>query len=319
MKRVAVIGEGAWGSAIALLLANNGLQVDLWCHDPAVAKTIAEKRKNERYFPDFTFPDNIQPVTDFSSLQNVTYIFEAVPVRYMRSVFTHMKPYVTSEHVVIVMSKGMENDTLLFPLELINEVLNANNAQAVLAGPSFASDLAQKNVTGVSLAVRHEVGKEIQALLNNDYFHAYITTDIPGVQAGAALKNVIALGMGIAEGAGFSDNTKALLMTKGLEEIASLAELLGGKRETIYGLSGVGDLFLSSMCSQGRNASLGREIGAGNRLADINTRTGVLPESANTLKSLYQLMSKRGLTMPLCEKIYRVVYESADVSSLLHS
>jgi glycerol-3-phosphate dehydrogenase (NAD(P)+) len=283
-----------------------------------VAKTIAENRKNERYFPDFTFPENVQPVTDFSSLHNVTYIFEAVPVRYMRSVIAQMKPHVTNNHVVIVMSKGIENDTLLFPLELINDVLDSNNAQAVLAGPSFAHDLAQQETTGVSLATQHEAGKEIQALLNNDYFHAHLTPDIVGVQVGAALKNVIALGLGIAEGAGFSDNTKALLLTKGLEEIALLAESLGGKRETIYGLSGVGDLFLSSMSSQGRNAALGRELGAGSKLADINSRMGVLPESANTLKSLYQLMSIKNITMPLCTTIYQVVYENKDISSLLH-
>ncbi len=308
MKRVAVVGEGAWGTAVAMLLADNGFLVNLWCQDPAVAHSIKQKRINERYFPDFKIPETIIPVTDLSSaVDGVTYIFEAIPVKYMRPVFSLMRPHIRKDHVVIILSKGIENNSLLFPTELVNEVIGFQVEQAVLAGPSFAKEIAERRTTAVTLAASCDLALKIQHMLANNYFRPYITTDIVGVQVGAALKNVMSLGVGMADGAGLSENTKAFLVTRGLAEMAQLAVVLGAKQETIYGLSGVGDLILSSMGTLGRNVALGRQLGQGKTIAELEKVIDVIPESINTVISLEQLLQQRKLDLPVCRGIYQVV------------
>jgi glycerol-3-phosphate dehydrogenase (NAD(P)+) len=319
MKKVAVIGEGAWGSAIAMLLSDNGFKVNLWCQDPSVAQTISEKRKNERYFPSYALPASIIPVTDFAAaLDGVTYIFEAIPVKYLRTVFTTMRPHIRKDHVVIILSKGIENNTLLFPSALVQEVLGFPVEHAVLAGPNFANEIAEQRVTAATLASPScDRAIEIQHLLANNYFRPYITTDTIGTQVGAALKNVISLGIGMAEGAGLSENTKAFLLTRGLAEMAQVAVALGGRKETVYGLSGVGDLVLSSMGTQGRNVSLGRELGQGKTLAELERVIDVLPESVNTVKSLHQMIKQKNLDLPVCQGIYQAVYEKRKMTGVV--
>ncbi len=316
--KVAVIGEGAWGTAVALLLADNGYQVNLWCQDPAVAQSIEKRRINERYFPEFIIPKAIVPVVDMASaLEGVTYIFEAIPIKYMRSVFAAMRPHMRKEHVVVILSKGIENDTLFLPTELVSSIVDFPIKQAVLAGPSFAQEIAERRTTAVALASSCDVALKIQPMLANTYFRPYITTDIIGVQVGAALKNVMSLGVGIADGAGCSENTKAFLLTRGLAEIAQLAVSLGAKQETVYGLSGLGDLILSSMGTHGRNVALGRQLGQGKTIAELEQIVDVMPESINTLTSLEQLIQRRKLDLPVCRGIYQVVYGNKKIGDVL--
>jgi len=180
----------------------------------------------------------------------------------------------------------------------------------VCAGPSFAFDVARKQITAVSVASDDQsVAHDVSVLLKNDYFSPVICGDVTGVQLGAALKNVIALGIGMLDGAGYSDNPKALLFTRGLQEMAVLSDRLGGKKETLYGLSGVGDLALTAMGSKSRNLEVGRRLGAGQSLDDILNETGYIPEGINTVKSVHQLMKREKIDLSVCAGIYQVIFE----------
>jgi len=295
MKRVTVIGEGAWGTAVATLLATNGYQVILWCHDKEVAEIIKNKKYNERYLPDIKLSDNIQSTTDLSeALIDVDWVFEAIPVVFLRSLLLQALPWISTDQRWVVLSKGIEQKTLLLPTQIIDDVFNKKVKKAVFAGPSFAYEVATKQITAVTVAAPDcSIGQELQQLLANDFFRPYISLDLIGVQAGAALKNVITLGIGLLDGAGYNDNTKAFFMTRGFHEIVQLACAMGGKAETVYGLSGFGDLVLTSMGKRSRNLEVGQRLGRGEQLATILDQTGYTPEGVNSVASMCQLIPSR--------------------------
>jgi glycerol-3-phosphate dehydrogenase (NAD(P)+) len=235
-----------------------------------------------------------------------------------RSVLERCVPYVTPHHTWVIASKGIERDTLLFPSQIIDAVFKASQQTMVLAGPSFAKDLAAKVITGLSIAAATcQEGIVLQSMLANAYCRPFVHTDLIGAQVGGAIKNVIALGLGMLQGAGYSDNTRALLLTYGLHESVELAIVLGGRAETMYGFSGVGDIVLTSMCSQSRNHQVGYALGKGKKLEDILRETGYTPEGVNSAKSIYQLMHKVNLALPICRGVYEVVYENRSIADML--
>jgi len=318
-QAVCVLGEGAWGTAIALLLANNGYTVYIWCHHATVAEEIKTKRTNSRYLPGIILPESIIPITDFDVvLSHTQWIFQVIPVQHLRSVIERVKPYCKKEHIWVVLSKGIEQHTLLFPTQIIDAVLGYPAKQAVVAGPSFAQDLAHKKVTAVTLAADdNNLINLLQGMLANDYFKPYASMDVIGVQCAAALKNVITLGIGMLNGAGYADNTKAFFLTRGLHEIALLIEALGGKQETLYGLSGIGDLVLTAMSSQSRNLQVGTLLGCGESLDAIIQKTGYTPEGINTVVSVQQLAQTLGCDLPLCRSIHDVIYNKKPIAHLI--
>ncbi len=319
MKKVCVIGEGAWGTAVATLLAANGYEVNLWCHDADVCKAIATQHKNERYLPGIQLDATIQPTTDLEqAVCDVTWIFEAIPVKFLRSVLKQARTCFDPQQVWVILSKGIEQNTLLFPSQMIDAVFDHAVNKVIFAGPSFAHDLANKQITAVTLAATDcTVGLELQRMLANDYFRPYISLDMIGVQVGAALKNVIALGIGMLDGAGFTDNAKAFIFTRGLHEMVKLARALGGKQETLYGLSGVGDLVLTSMGKLSRNLAVGRRLGQGDDVNTILRETGYIPEGINTVQSVHQLSQKNGLDLPICDGIYQVIFEHKPLHEII--
>ncbi len=319
MKKVCMLGEGAWGTAVSTLLANNGYAVNLWCHDPEVAQEIQTERCNERYLPNVTLAESIKPTTSHKeALANVQWVFQAIPVKYLREVLQSAKPYVTPEQVWVVLSKGIEKDSLLLPTQMIDDVFDVEVKKAVFAGPSFAHEVATKRITAVAIAaIDCAIGLELQTLLANEYFRPYITTDIIGVQVGAALKNVITLGIGLLDGAGYADNTKALLITRGLHEMVQLIRSFGGRQETAYGLSGVGDLVLTSMGKLSRNLEVGKQLGAGKSLDTILHETGYIPEGINTVESVHQLAKRQQLELPICQGIYDVIFSDLSIDQML--
>ena len=319
MKQVCMIGEGAWGTAVATLLAANGHTVKLWCHDEAVCESIKNTRHNDRYLAGVELSDLIVPTIDLEdALCDTEWIFEAIPVKFLRSVLQQVRSCLSADQRWVVLSKGIEQDTLMFPTQIIADIVGTDVSVAVFAGPSFAREVATRQITAVSLAAS-DVGlcKELHTLLANNFFRPYLSRDVVGVQSGAALKNVIALGLGMLQGAEYTDNTQAFFLTRGLHEMALLAESLGGKRETIYGLSGVGDLVLSAMGASGRNADVGRRFGTGQSLQQILDATGYIPEGVNTVKSVWQLVGKQKMGLPICEQIYRVIFEGRTIAQML--
>lgn len=320
MKSVCVVGEGAWGTAIATLLAYNGFSVRLWCHDPLNAKMITEEHSNTRYMPGVILHDHIYATTDFAyALQDVSLIFEAIPVQFLRSVMQQIKPYIQEHHAWVILSKGMEQDTLSLPTAIIDDLLSVQTKKAILAGPSFARELIDRQKTAVMLACHDQLlANEIKEMVCNDYFVVHNTQDVTGVQMSAALKNVITLGIGMFEGAGYGDNTIAYCITQGLHEIVQLVIMLGGKEETVYGLAGIGDLFMTATSKSSRNLHVGRLLGQGKSLNAVLQETGYIPEGINSIQSLNQLIKKHQLNLPLCQGIYDIIYRQRSGDDVLN-
>lgn len=315
--KITVLGEGAWGSAIALLLARNGHDVTVWCYHDSVAQDITKTRENKRFFPGFTFDRSIKVTADLNdALSSAQIIFEAVPVKYLRSalLLIDKKRFILPW---VLLSKGIEQKTLLFPTQILDDVAGHPVQAAVLSGPSFARDVALCQPTAVTIATKDcLLGAKLYDIVKNDYFSPYISRDVIGVQLGGALKNVLALGVGILEGAGYQDNARALFLTRGLQELAVLAEKLGGSRHTLYGLSGMGDVILTAMGEQSRNTSLGRTLGSGVTLAQAVQEHEVAPEGVNTAQVVHELLQRERIEAPLLDGVYRIINEDMTIQEL---
>ncbi|MEX0939939.1 MAG: NAD(P)H-dependent glycerol-3-phosphate dehydrogenase [Candidatus Babeliales bacterium] len=319
MKTVCVLGEGAWGTAIATLLASNNIEVQLWCYDKNIAEDIKISRYNNRYLPNVYLDAKIKPITDIAkATKNVSWIFEAIPVKFLRKVIEEIKQYAVNEKNWVILSKGIEQDTLLLPSQIIDDVFKISVPKAVLLGPSYAQDLAHKEITAVTLGVNDcMLGYSLQELLNNDYFRSYLSLDIMGAQVGAAIKNVITLAVGMLDGAGHTDNVKAFILTRGLTEMITLAKLYNGRPETLYGLCGVGDLVLTAMGKLSKNREVGRRLGKGQKLEKILDETGYIPEGINTVNSVHQLIENHNLDLPICNGVYQIINGKQSIDGLL--
>jgi glycerol-3-phosphate dehydrogenase (NAD(P)+) len=319
MKHVCVLGDGAWGTAIATLLADNGHEVILWCHDKEVAHDIQTNHRNTKYLPDHIVPQAITATTDIKqAVCGAQWIFEAVPVAFLRSVVELAALCVIPEQTWVVLSKGIEKDTLLLPTQIIDDVVGFVTKKAVFSGPSFAKDLIKKQITAVTLAtIDCERGLQLQQLLANDYFRPYLSLDMVGVQCGGAFKNGIALAVGMLDGLACTDNVKSFLLTRGLHEMVQLSVALGGKQETLYGLSGVGDLVLTAMGSLSKNRAFGKKLGSGIALEQARREVATVPEGVNTTASVQQLARKHSLKLPLYQALYAILFDEKKPAHLL--
>ncbi len=317
--KIAMLAEGAWGTAIATLLAYNGHEVKLWCFHAEVAEEINRVHENKRFLPGIPLDKSIIATSSIDEAAcDAEWVFEAIPVKFLRQTVAQAKECFKPNQKWVVLSKGIEQETLLFPTDIIADVLGNDVSLSVLAGPSFARDVAKRKITAVTVAASDcDHARDLQKIVANEYFRPYLSTDMIGVQAGAALKNVITLGIGMLEGAGYTDNTKAFLLTRGLHEMAQLAVRLGGKQETIYGLAGVGDLALTSRGDLSKNLQVGRRFGAGESLDMILEETGYIPEGINTVQSVHQLVETNNLSLPICDGIYRVIFSGVRLDDMI--
>jgi glycerol-3-phosphate dehydrogenase (NAD(P)+) len=316
---ITIIGAGAWGTAVATVLAHNDHEVTLWAYEQEVADEINARHENSRYLPNVRLSERIVATSDLAgAVEKATYLFVSVPVAYMRAVLTVCKTHAKPDHVWVLTSKGIEQETLMLPSQILDDVLGYKAKKAVVAGPSFARDVAAKDITGVALACEHScMAATVQKLLINIYFRPYLTEDLIGVQVAAALKNVLALGIGMLEGAGFADNAKALFLTLGLREAIEVGYALGAYKDTFYGLAGVGDLVLTSFGTSSRNLLIGRRFGRGVTLQELEGEHSVLPEGINTAASLYKLIERHELNVPILAGIYQVIYEQRSLHDML--
>jgi len=300
-------------------LADNGFEVNIWCHDPYVAESVAKRRCNELYLPDTKLSKHIRPFTDLAgALEKVTWVFEATPVPFLRSVLQNVEPYFLEDQVWVMLSKGIENKTLFFPSQIIDSVFNKNVKKAVLSGPSFAKEIVLKKLTAVNIASEDKsIAEELKKMLENNYFKTKIISDILGAQIGGALKNIIAIAVGILDGAGYTDNTKSFLLTTGLSEMVAFAHILGAEKDTMYDLAGLGDLVLTCTGSLSRNLMVGRHLGLGEKLDDIVKKTGVVPEGVNTSKSVYEMIQKNEIHLPVFASVYGIIFGEKTVADLI--
>ena len=315
-QKVAVLGAGSWGTALAKLIADKGSDVHLWARRDEVAAQIENDRENRSYLAGFTLPKSLHATSDLEgAVDGASAVLMVVPSHGIRPVLTRLAPVLPESCPVLGAIKGIENDSLKLVSGVFEEMLpeNHHNQLCYLGGPSFAREVAAEHPTVVCIAGRNEsVAHSFQELLSTEAFRPYRTTDVVGVELGGALKNVIAIASGIADGLGFGHNTRAALITRGLFEMSRLATKLGADPLTMSGLGGMGDLVLTCTGDLSRNRQVGLRIGKGETLQDILGSMNMVAEGVRTAKSAHQLAEREGVDMPIVKEIYRILYENKD-------
>jgi glycerol-3-phosphate dehydrogenase (NAD(P)+) len=319
---ISVLGAGGWGTTLAILLQQNGHQVTLWEFDRNYAEEIALSRDNHTYLPGIKIPNEIFVTHSLEECCNNKHmIILAVPTQFIRSVLQGIKGYDFKNTTFVSVAKGIEKDTLKTVSHIIrDEIVNITPDQiGVLSGPSHAEEVARKIPTAV-VAASHDpiTAKQIQSTFRTSYFRIYSTTDILGVEYGGALKNVIAIGAGIIDGAKFGDNTKAAIMTRGIAEIARLGIALGANPETFSGLSGMGDLIVTCISKHSRNRFVGEEIGKGKKLNEILNNMQMIAEGVETCRSVHQLSVKHQIETPIASAVYKILFEEQNPTKVTY-
>ncbi|MGE5573298.1 MAG: NAD(P)H-dependent glycerol-3-phosphate dehydrogenase [Bacteroidota bacterium] len=316
MKHAGVIGAGGWGTALSMLLARNGYRVDLWAREEEVAREISTSRTNEAFLPGVTIHEGVLPTTDLGEVvsRNVL-LFMPVPSQHMRGVVRAARPHLAREHVIIHAGKGIEEGSLLRLSQAIMEELppELHDNVGVISGPSHAEEVAREVPTAiVAASIDERPAKLAQEALMCPTMRVYTSHDVIGVELGGALKNVIALATGIADGLGFGDNTRAALMTRGLAEMARLGIALGANPLTFAGLSGMGDLVVTCMSMHSRNRRAGIEIGRGRKVEEVLGSTRMVVEGVPTTRAAVALARRTGVDMPVAFKLHDVLFSGLD-------
>ncbi|MBU3805203.1 MAG: NAD(P)H-dependent glycerol-3-phosphate dehydrogenase [Candidatus Cellulosilyticum pullistercoris] len=319
MKKIAVIGAGGWGLALGLLLNEKKHQVTFWCYDEKEKNDILQHRENKRCLPGIKIPLEISFTNDMKeALQKADIAIMAVPSKAIRSTAQLMKEAIEPQTIVVNVSKGIEEHTLLCLADVINEEIT--NPVVVLSGPSHAEEVARHIPTTVVVSSTDMVKAcEVQELFMNEYFRVYTNDDLIGVELGGALKNVIALAAGIVEGMGYGDNTKAALITRGIAEMSRLGVEMGGKMETFAGLTGIGDLVVTCTSGHSRNRRAGELVGQGFSIEEAMKQVNMVVEGVPTTKAAYALMKKYNVEMPILTAINGVLFEGKPVKETIYS
>lgn len=314
--KVTVLGSGGWGTALAVLLLENGHQVSLWSHIKEESELLRTKRENP-LLPEVMLPENLEFTDNISCVKGCDVVVVATPSFAVRETARKMKNYLKAEAILVSVAKGIEKETSLRLSQVIREETGNAWPVAVLTGPTHAEEVARHVPTGcVSACEDRIIAERVQDLFLNERFRVYSSPDIVGVELGAALKNVMALCSGICTGMGFGDNTKALLMTRGQTEIARLGVALGGKRETFAGLAGMGDLIVTCTSLNSRNNRAGILIGKGVPVYKAIQEIGAVVEGYFAVDSARILAQKVGVEMPITEAAYRVLYKDANMGEV---
>lgn len=314
--KTTVLGAGSWGTTLALVLLENGHDVNLWTYKAAQAQLMTEKRENPSFLPGIYLPPQLDIMTDIArACQNRDLIVAAVPAQFLRSVIEKIADIDLEDTVICNVAKGIENETLMTMSEVLLDVLKHEKKEnvAILSGPSHAEEVCRKMPTAiVSSAYKNKAAKLVQDAFMTPYFRVYVNEDIRGVELGGAIKNVIAVGAGISDGAGFGDNTKAAIMTRGVYEITRLGVKLGAQPRTFAGLSGIGDLIVTCMSRHSRNRYVGEQIGKGRKLNDVLREMVMVAEGVASTRSVRDLARKHRVEMPIVESVYEMLFEGKD-------
>ncbi|WP_240377097.1 NAD(P)H-dependent glycerol-3-phosphate dehydrogenase [Bacillus piscicola] len=309
---VAVIGAGSWGTALATVLADNGHMVKVWTRRREQAAEMNEKRTNHKYLPGFTLPDSIEASTDLKwCAAETNYILLVVPTKAIRETMKQLEPYVHEDTILIHASKGIEPGTSKRISEMIKEELGEKRVKdvVVLSGPSHAEEVCERKPTTVTASSpAGEASVLVQELFMNNQFRVYTNHDMVGVEIGGALKNIIAIGIGMNDGLGYGDNAKAALMTRGLAEIARLGVKLGASPLTFTGLSGLGDLIVTCTSEHSRNWRAGYKLGTGKNLDEVLNEMGMVVEGVRTTKAVYELANELEVEMPITTALHDVLF-----------
>lgn len=320
---LAVLGAGSWGTALALLAAQNGFRTLLWGHDAARQTRLAHERENARYLPGARFPENLLIREDLlATVEEAAHLLIVVPSHAFRATLELLKNRLATQAVVAWATKGLEPASGRLLSQVANEVLGEKRTLGVISGPTFAREVAQGLPTAVAVAATTTGGAEtIAAWLRNERVRVYTCGDLVGVELGGAIKNVLAIATGISDGLGLGANARAALITRGLAEMRRLTEAMGGSPETVMGLAGIGDLVLTCTDNQSRNRQVGLALGQGRTLPATLTAIGQVAEGVATAREVRKLAQRLQVDMPITEQVYRVLFENlspqAAVNALL--
>lgn len=319
---VSVLGAGSWGTALSIILSLNGHTVTLWEYKRAYARTLRRSRENKIYLPRIKIPKEIIITHSLEEAgTNQHMIVLAIPSQFLRSIIQKVKKYDLNDATLVSVAKGIENNTYLTVSQIIKDEIPdiPDNNIGVLSGPSHAEEVARKIPTAVVAAsLEEQTAKEIQAAFMTSYFRVYSSTDLIGVELGGALKNVIAIGAGVIDGANFGDNTKAAIMTRGIAEISRLGIAMGAQPKTFSGLSGIGDLIVTCMSRHSRNRFVGEQIGKGKKLKSILKSMSMVAEGVATAKSSYELARKHDVETPIIDAVYSALYLDKDPTKVTY-
>lgn len=310
-KKIAVIGDGGWGTTLAIHLQKKGFSVSIWSAFEEYAKLLDKNRENIKFLPGIKIPKAIKISSSLKLVvEDAALIILAAPSQYLRDVLQKFRKEVNPEkYIFLSVVKGIETGTMKRMSEVIYEVLGKVKL-AVLSGPTIAKEIALEIPSAaVVSSSSKDIAEKVQDIMMSDYFRIYTNYDIIGVELGGALKNIIAIACGISDGMGCGTNTKAAILTRGLAEMARIGVVLGAKKETFWGLSGMGDLVTTCSSPLSRNRFVGEEIGRGKKLKDILGNMEMVAEGVKTCEAAHHLTRKKGIDAPITEQVYKVLYE----------
>jgi glycerol-3-phosphate dehydrogenase (NAD(P)+) len=310
--KIAVVGGGAWGTALADLLARKGEDVTLWAREPEVVDSVNQRHVNEIFFPGASLAPGLKAARDLSTVvRGATLIVSAAPSHAVRPVMSQVARLLNGKPLVVSASKGLDPEKLERPSTVLSEVLPPGTPVAVLSGPSFALEVFQRQPTAVVAAASEQaIAEQAQRVFSTAHFRVYSHTDVIGVELGGALKNVIALAAGILEGLGLGFNTRAALITRGLAEITRLGVALGAQPLTFAGLAGLGDLILTATGALSRNRGLGVALGQGQSVAQALARTQAVVEGVNTTRTAVALGERHDVELPIAREVANILFQN---------
>ena len=327
-ENISIIGDGAMATVLAMLLCEKNIGARIWGHDVEQLSQIKQDRENKKFLPGYKLPETLVfESKDERIMADADLIVSAVPCQFMRRVWNRLKDYVPQGIPIVSVAKGIENDTLLHPTQVLADVLEEKRATSderratryvVLSGPTIADELARRLPATACVACDDEkLAKDVQYTFNTDWLRIYTNTDVIGVELAAACKNVIAIAAGVIDGAGAGDNAKAALLSRGLAEITRLGTACGARPDTFAGLAGLGDLVTTCISPKGRNRSFGERIGKGQAIEQAQRATESVVEGFATCKSVVALAARYDVEMPITHAVYEVLFENKPVQTAI--
>lgn len=318
-KNISIIGDGAMGTIMGALLCEKGAVVRMWGYDAQQLKEMELARENMKFLPGYKLPKELLfESRDEHILAGADLIVSAVPCQFMRSVWNRLKSYVPKKVPIVSVTKGIENDTLLCPGQIIAEVVDKGNGIVAMSGPTIANELAKKlPATACAACSDEKLAEKVQSTFSVPWFRVYTNTDIVGVELAGAMKNVIAIAAGIIDGIGAGDNAKAALLSRGLAEITRLGIACSARPATFAGLTGLGDLVTTCISPKGRNRSFGERIGKGQSVEQASGATLSVIEGVSTCESVVALAQKYNVEMPITQAVYEIIFENKSVQTAI--
>lgn len=318
---IAVIGAGSWGTALAIQLGRAGCRPTLWGREPEVIESLQRDRTNSVFLPDIPLPDSVAISADLDAVvQAHRDILICVPSHVFRQVLETIKPKLRPDARIVWATKGFELSTGKLPHEVAHETLGREVPLAVVSGPTFATEVGKGLPTAMTVAATHaDFADDLAGMFSDENFRAYTSDDMVAVEVGGAIKNVLAIATGMSDGLGFGANARVALITRGLAELTRLGTALGGKAETFRGLSGMGDLVLTCTDNQSRNRRMGLGLAAGRSVDEMAAEIGQVVEGVKAAKAVHEVAARLGVEMPICEQIYKLLYEGITVEQAIQA